>query len=97
MCFFFFMQKTAYDMRISDWSSDVCSSDLRVGRTRHAVQSPHGDAHIRAIGTGTHRPGGAPHPFAGAARIAGHDRAAGGTLWASPDRPVAPITRPAGP
>src|SRR3546814_17839855 len=26
--FFFFMQKTAYDMRISDWSSDVCSSDL---------------------------------------------------------------------
>src|SRR3546814_3709774 len=30
MCFlfFFFKQKTAYDMRISDWSSDVCSSDL---------------------------------------------------------------------
>src|SRR3546814_18701369 len=26
---FFFKQKTAYDMRISDWSSDVCSSDLR--------------------------------------------------------------------
>src|SRR3546814_5473687 len=26
--FFFFKQKTAYDMRISDWSSDVCSSDL---------------------------------------------------------------------
>src|SRR3546814_2048805 len=30
--FFFFKQKTAYDMRISDWSSDVCSSDL------HAVE-----------------------------------------------------------
>src|SRR3546814_6897615 len=30
--FFFFKQKTAYEMRISDWSSDVCSSDLR----RHA-------------------------------------------------------------
>src|SRR3546814_485736 len=30
MCsFFFFKQKTAYEMRISDWSSDVCSSDLR--------------------------------------------------------------------
>src|SRR3546814_2332528 len=31
--FFFFKQKTAYEMRISDWSSDVCSSDLsrRVG------------------------------------------------------------------
>src|SRR3546814_13504317 len=28
-CFFFFKQKTAYEMRISDWSSDVCSSDLR--------------------------------------------------------------------
>src|SRR3546814_14181765 len=28
--FFFFKQKTAYEMRISDWSSDVCSSDLDV-------------------------------------------------------------------
>src|SRR3546814_8224142 len=27
-CIFFFKQKTAYEMRISDWSSDVCSSDL---------------------------------------------------------------------
>src|SRR3546814_8183344 len=27
-CFFFFKQKTAYEIRISDWSSDVCSSDL---------------------------------------------------------------------
>src|SRR3546814_1785626 len=34
MFFFFFKQKTAYEMRISDWSSDVCSSDLR--RTRRA-------------------------------------------------------------
>src|SRR3546814_3124345 len=31
--FFFFKQKTAYEMRISDWSSDVCSSDLG-----HAVE-----------------------------------------------------------
>src|SRR3546814_9978958 len=37
MCFydvlfyiFFFKQKTAYEMRISDWSSDVCSSDLKI-------------------------------------------------------------------
>src|SRR3546814_10184487 len=29
--FFFFKQKTAYEMRISDWSSDVCSSDLGIG------------------------------------------------------------------
>src|SRR3546814_13545266 len=28
--FFFFKQKTAYEMRISDWSTDVCSSDLRL-------------------------------------------------------------------
>src|SRR3546814_15199011 len=29
---FFFKQKTAYEMRISDWSSDVCSSDLAAGK-----------------------------------------------------------------
>src|SRR3546814_350084 len=33
LVFFFFKQKTAYEMRISDWSSDVCSSDLLVRRT----------------------------------------------------------------
>src|SRR3546814_1653203 len=32
--FFFFKQKTAYEMRISDWSSDVCSSDLSDDRHR---------------------------------------------------------------
>src|SRR3546814_4280053 len=30
VCVFFFKQKTAYEMRISDWSSDVCSSDLNL-------------------------------------------------------------------
>src|SRR3546814_10454867 len=34
--FFFFKQKTAYEMRISDWSSDVCSSDLGHLRTNYA-------------------------------------------------------------
>src|SRR3546814_11801144 len=29
ICFFFFKQKAAYELRISDWSSDVCSSELR--------------------------------------------------------------------
>src|SRR3546814_6897754 len=33
--FFFFKQKTAYEMRISDWSSDVCSSDLDVIDAMH--------------------------------------------------------------
>src|SRR3546814_4915611 len=53
LCFFFFKQMTAYEMRISDWSSDVCSSDLRgeyalaeaakgqaVGRDHHAHVAP---------------------------------------------------------
>src|SRR3546814_3266000 len=43
--FFFFKQKTAYEMRISDWSSDVCSSDLP-GRCRSAATS-------RALGNGS--------------------------------------------
>src|SRR3546814_5837919 len=37
--FFFFKQKTAYEMRISDWSSDVCSSDL--ARKAHLLLQPH--------------------------------------------------------
>src|SRR3546814_13147634 len=48
--FFFFKQKTAYEMRISDWSSDVCSSDLKplrppIERTdpRHVAASIAGD------------------------------------------------------
>src|SRR3546814_5825161 len=36
--FFFFKQKTAYEMRISDWSSDVCSSDLRIDYIHLAFQ-----------------------------------------------------------
>src|SRR3546814_993984 len=41
MCVFFvfFKQKTAYEMRISDWSSDVCSSDLAPRSIHHQVQS----------------------------------------------------------
>src|SRR3546814_2701255 len=38
--FFFFKQKTAYEMRISDWSSDVCSSDLYEDRARYYAD-PH--------------------------------------------------------
>src|SRR3546814_7994480 len=39
-CFFFFKQKTAYEMRISDWSSDVCSSDLVEGRRLQGGEDP---------------------------------------------------------
>src|SRR3546814_9668648 len=44
--FFFFKQKTAYDMRISDWSSDVCSSDLR----------PLDHAHVHVLENASQRP-----------------------------------------
>src|SRR3546814_7467137 len=48
LCFFFFFkQKTAYEMRISDWSSDVCSSDLRprrLSRGRLRLCDPVADA-----------------------------------------------------
>src|SRR3546814_7702454 len=60
--FFFFKQKTAYEMRISDWSSDVCSSDLRAGvgpgpvdvfRRREDVSVPVG--HVVGVCEGTRR------------------------------------------
>src|SRR3546814_2733627 len=60
MYFFFFKQKTAYEMRISDWSSDVCSSDLSgLGRDHPFAgtgnrQSPKA-AHIEAA-RGASRP-----------------------------------------
>src|SRR3546814_12703326 len=40
--FFFFKQKTAYEMRISDWSSDVCSSDLWLRSTSSRCAKPRG-------------------------------------------------------
>src|SRR3546814_6696181 len=43
MCVIFFKQKTAYELRISDWSSDVCSSDLaHGGPARAAAGAPRG-------------------------------------------------------
>src|SRR3546814_9323959 len=43
-CFFFFKQKTAYEMRISDWSSDVCSSDLQGLLAEHELPARQGAA-----------------------------------------------------
>src|SRR3546814_2404234 len=43
---FFFKQKTAYEMRISDWSSDVCSSDLII----EPCGFPFGDAALKRAG-----------------------------------------------
>src|SRR3546814_2976256 len=49
ICFVFFKQKTAYEMRISDWSSDVCSSDL-ADIARHADCRALVEAAARAFG-----------------------------------------------
>src|SRR3546814_10851391 len=48
--FFFFKQKTAYEMRISDWSSDVCSSDLPPAAPRLSASAapPPADARVAA-------------------------------------------------
>src|SRR3546814_18769821 len=66
----FFKQKTAYEMRISDWSSDVCSSDLEAGGARGGWDQPRGAAwrdpgggrreRLRQVDAGA--PAGAPHP-----------------------------------
>src|SRR3546814_3218864 len=44
--FFFFKQQTAYEMRISDWSSDVCSSDLGAAERRR--RAAHADRRLDA-------------------------------------------------
>src|SRR3546814_4446715 len=66
---FFFKQKTAYEMRISDWSSDVCSSDLQrrgqrsqrrlqvveIGRRERAAQRQMEAEHLHDIGIAPER------------------------------------------
>src|SRR3546814_10301892 len=75
VCIFFFKQKTAYEMRISDWSSDVCSSDL--GRYRSAPAAKRSSCN---------RPGRPRRPDNGGSpqyRTARNDRAS-----TAPDRPI---------
>src|SRR3546814_1105999 len=47
--FFYFKQKTAYEMRISDWSSDVCSSDLDSRGRGLADRQPDGNCALCAV------------------------------------------------
>src|SRR3546814_3501991 len=63
MFFFFFKQKTAYEMRISYWSSDVCSSDLKAWV---AGQTVHHDSHVLGARSRTDQQGigGADHCYA---------------------------------
>src|SRR3546814_16306142 len=49
LVFFFFKQKTAYEMRISDWSSDVCSSDLPAIEAGETVPRAPGSAADRLV------------------------------------------------
>src|SRR3546814_7053214 len=79
LCVFFFKQKTAYEMRISDWSSDVCSSDLAVALiTSFAWREGTLFAVASLWGDGSDSEGG-PQAFY-AATVAGSRRL--------PDRPV---------
>src|SRR3546814_6702204 len=57
--FFFFKQKTAYEMRISDWSSDVCSSDLFRFESRPALVG-RGEVEIAQINRALDLPGRLP-------------------------------------
>src|SRR3546814_3496164 len=54
ICFFFFKQKTAYEMRISDWSSDVCSSDLAIARLTPEQYRVTQEGATERPGTGEH-------------------------------------------
>src|SRR3546814_1182394 len=53
--FFFFKQKTAYEMRISDWSSDVCSSDLHRPTTPMHIARPLPSGVLREHGVTRYR------------------------------------------
>src|SRR3546814_2865827 len=74
LLFIFFKQKTAYEVRISDWSSDVCSSDLSRGRVsgkpfrlskRNRREGGHGQAHRQPALSWRHpRSAGRPFPSA---------------------------------
>src|SRR3546814_5994090 len=72
ICFFFFKQKTAYEMRISDWSSDVCSSDLPSSVLMNII--PAKVAGVERIVMMTPTPGGEINPVVmAAAHIGGVD------------------------
>src|SRR3546814_21056332 len=71
MFFFFFKQKTAYELRISDWSSDVCSSDL----CRRPAGGPGELRHVPQAG------GGETEPEAAAEGKTGADAQAKGDAW----------------
>src|SRR3546814_1069661 len=68
--FFFFKQKTAYEMRISDWSSDVCSSDLHAVHLLHAISGVSA-AHLHHVAVAACHLRGIGHPDAPLSRSRG--------------------------
>src|SRR3546814_5296019 len=89
--FFFFKQKTAYEMRISDWSSDVCSSDLALSSSWPASARRQAAAVRRAWPAD--QP--ADHPVLyprrlGRTLVRESDQAGVAGLQADPGRPCAP-------
>src|SRR3546814_6566012 len=82
-CFFFFKQKTAYELRISDWSSDVCSSDLVMMPNSvsmptifgTAIGSDRGMGSETGVGSASEQPAafrGSKRPHGREAEVAGH-------------------------
>src|SRR3546814_2590572 len=61
---FFCKQRTAYELRISDWSSDVCSSDLAGGDSRYAI----GYGRAAAVGDARKGPRHVDQPYIGCAK-----------------------------
>src|SRR3546814_9853563 len=88
---FFFKQKTAYELRISDWSSDVCSSDLRVcspcldnceiGSQPPLAKISHAVEFLRHLSFGNNRSNPCPRVECGNARSAGPDSLGKRPLW----------------
>src|SRR3546814_9169020 len=106
LLFFFFKQKTAYEMRISDWSSDVCSSDLisSIGRPPRQARRPlkSGWSHVATNRSRSSKPDGnsrvstfMPAP-PGPSRLgpsARHDGLNGGSSPRFPGGPYSPCRR----
>src|SRR3546814_6870188 len=90
---FFFKQKTAYEMRISDWSSDVCSSDLDEGadeRRREGEDGEQDGPHLQRVAL-LHHDGGMQQS---GAEQPGHE---GDVLDRVPEPPAAPAELVVGP
>src|SRR3546814_2728212 len=97
--FFFFKRKPAYEMRINDWSSDVCSSDLRRHRLPCCAPSPSMKPWSEGVGDGGNRSGSAgsdvgPAEALGDPGPARHAARRGGALEDDPARSAGVLRLP---